>query len=185
MFGRNPKKESWLPAVPLEDTVNNRNEVIEAYRGLELPPKYAILMGSGAIAMLRFKDGTPLPRRAHDLDILLHPEFAKELMDLQTLPNGIRIAESADHTARSPHFTAASLPLQSELLTGHSALDGSPFDRYWQNVELIDGVPIVLPSVIYSRKARPFRTGDDAAIKTRLDLYDIDLLDLMHKDSDR
>lgn len=182
MFRRKQKQESWLPAVPPEDTVNNRDEVIETYRSLDLPKEHTILMGSGAVAMFRFIDGTPLPRRAHDLDILLHPELANELVATKALPSGIRIAEAPEHTDNNPHLIVDSSPLTSELLTGYSALDGSPFGRYWSNIQLIDGIPILSPIVISNRKNQRFQVdGEGVELKKRLDEYDKDLLDERRK----
>ncbi len=184
---KRPSSPESLPIVIDEAyKQNNGPAVLDTLNDLQIPPERCIVFGSGVLALLG------LPRRASDVDALLHPDFHKEVMANGQLPNGASITiPRADTeigiTKRDimGHFTTPAsdpslLPAEFFLRFGSAANPTSAFEDLFDAGVRTEGsyrvmAPRTASEIKQSLAKRNLPSGDP--VKQALNAYDAGLYD--------
>ncbi len=165
---------------------NNRSDVLDTIESLEIPRDRLIVVGSGVLALLG------LDRRAHDLDVILDPEYLDSLHATSQLPSGLAVSEATFSRPERLHFNADTQPLPSELFSHRTALTRQSFNDFMNDnsvpIQQIDAlvdptnVPedlrVIRPGILLANKMDRLYIGtpEEKARKSAQDAYDQDLI---------
>lgn len=179
---RRAKTNTELPSLDPSTFVNNRNEVFTTIEHLEIPRDRLVIVGSAVLTLLG------LPRRAHDIDLLLHPDDLRDAHLSGALPNGIAVVPVPSSRLEQLHLQAATTPLPSELLSHQTPMDRGSFDDFIQFRTIAGPGKLRLqqPGALRTKKAQSIRidTGSgDHHVKRAQDRYDTHLLDELFRQS--
>lgn len=195
LFSRRRNQRAASPQLDPSVKQNNRFEVLNTIEASSIPRDKLIVTGSSLLALLG------LPRKAGDLDAILHPENLEELHQTSQLPSGIAVSEASFSRPGRRHFTTDQTPLPSELFSHHSVLSDVTFEDYLQRQSvpikifediLVDpDIPLDLrvtkPGILYTHKMNRLHVGtaEERALKQAKDAYDRQLLTALGRTAER
>lgn len=152
---KNPSLSQELPSLDPSTYNNNQQDVLETIDTLEIPRERLIVVGSGVLTLLG------LSRRAHDVDIILHPDDLRRAHTNESLPNGIAVTYTPSLRPGQLHLTADTSPLPVEFLSHESPLDKSRFKDFIETRTIISpsGVRVLSPTELQRRKEKSIRVS--------------------------